>query len=116
VRRAKAGETTTTLDGKQRLFTTNTLLITDPSRAVGIAGIMGGENSEITPNTKTVLFESAKFAGANIRVSAKALGLTTEASQRFAKGIDIEGVPHALNRAMQLVAELGAGEVEQGDD
>lgn len=114
VRRAKAGETTTTLDGKQRLLTTNTLLITDPSRAVGIAGIMGGENSEITPNTKTVLFESAKFAGANIRVSAKALGLTTEASQRFAKGIDIEGVPHALNRAMQLVAELGAGEVEQG--
>lgn len=114
VRRAKEGEQTTTLDSKQRALTPNTLLIADPVRAVGIAGIMGGENSEIKTDTQTVFFESAKFAGANIRVSAKALGLTTEASQRFSKGIDIEGVPHALNRAVQLVAELGAGEVEQG--
>jgi phenylalanyl-tRNA synthetase beta chain len=75
---------------------------------------MGGLNSEITESTKTVLFESAKFDGANIRVTAKALGMGTEASQRFAKGVDIETTQTALERACQLVEELGAGEVEKG--
>ena len=114
VRRVREGEKLTTLDGKERHLPENTLLICDPEGPVGIAGIMGGENSEITPETKTVLFESAKFNGFNIRLSSKAMGMMSEASQRFVKGIDIEGTAVALERACQLVEELGAGVVDKG--
>jgi len=114
VRRVREGEKLTTLDGKERELPADTLLICDPEGPVGIAGIMGGENSEITPETRTVLFESAKFNGFNIRHSSKAMGMMSEASQRFVKGIDIEGTERALERACQLVEKLGAGVVDKG--
>ncbi len=114
VRRAAEGETMVTLDGKERVFNDKALLITDGEGAIGIAGIMGGENSEIKDTTKTVIFESAKFMYGNIRQTARALGMSTEASMRFSKGVDEVNSEYAIMRACQLVEELGAGEVVGG--
>mgnify|MGYP000630694630 FL=1 len=114
VRRAREGEKLQTLDGKERELDTDMLCICDANKPVGVAGVMGGANSEITANTKTVLFESAKFNGYSIRMTSKKLGMMTEASQRFVKGVDIEGTAYALERACQLVELLGAGRVDEG--
>ena len=115
VRTPRPGETSvTTLDDKERELTPDTLLICDAQKPVGVAGVMGGLNSEITENTKTVLFESAKFNGYSLRLTAKRMGLMTEASQRFVKGIDIEATQTALERACELVELLGAGKVDRG--
>ena len=109
VRNAHEGEVVTTLDQKERAVTPNTLLIADPNRGVGIAGVMGGLNSEITESTKTVLFESAVFKGSNIRKTTRELHHTTDAAARFIKGVEPTNALLALNRAVELVAELGAG-------
>ncbi len=114
VRRAKGGEVLTTLDSKQRVLSENMLVIADPEKGVGLAGVMGGENSEITPSTQRVLFESARFTSAGIRVTAKALGLMSDAAARYAKGVDPVTSEIALKRALSLVGELGAGEVING--
>ncbi len=114
VRRAEAGETMRTLDGQDRELDTSMLVIADAERPVAVAGVMGGENSEITPETKTILFESATFEGISVRLTAKKLGMRTEASGRFEKGLDPENVINAINRAVQLVEELGAGTVRKG--
>lgn len=114
VRCAKEGEKLETLDGKERELDAEMLCICDAAKPVGIAGVMGGANSEITENTRTVLFESAKFNGYSIRMTSKKLGMMTEASQRFVKGVDIEGTAYALERACQLVELLGAGKVDEG--
>ena len=114
VRRAQQGETLTTLDGKARSLSENNLLICDEQGPIGIAGVMGGENSEIKDSTTTVIFESAKFMYGNIRKTSRELGLATEASMRYSKGIDATTCECALNRACQLVEMLGAGEVVGG--
>ncbi|MBR6529841.1 MAG: phenylalanine--tRNA ligase subunit beta [Clostridia bacterium] len=111
VRRAKAGEKMTTLDGVEHELTEQMLMICDAARPVGVAGVMGGENSEIREDTTTVVFESAIFNGASIRKTSRALGLRTEASGRFEKGLDPETAPLALARACELVELLGCGEV-----
>lgn len=113
VRRANEGETLTTLDGVERTLTDQTLVIADKEGAVGLAGIMGGENSEIKPETETIVFESANFLGANIRRSAKKLGMRTESSARFEKNLDPELAMAALDRACELVELLGAGKVSK---
>ncbi len=114
VRRARAGETTTTLDGQERQLDESMLLITDPKKPVGVAGVMGGLNSEITESTQMIVFESATFHGPSIRVTSRKLGLRTEASGRYEKGLDCENTMPALMRACQLVEELGAGEIITG--
>lgn len=114
VRRAQDGEKMVTLDGKERTFNDKALLIADGEGAIGIAGIMGGENSEIKDSTNTVIFESAKFMYGNIRQTARTLGMSTEASMRFSKGVDEVNSEYAIMRACQLVEELGAGEVVGG--
>jgi len=114
VRRAKADETFVTLDGQERKLDEDVLMICDGSKAVGIAGIMGGENSMITDNVSTMLFEAACFDGTNIRLSSKRIGLRTDASGKFEKGLDPNNAIEAINRACQLVEELGAGEVVGG--
>ncbi|MCI8488862.1 MAG: phenylalanine--tRNA ligase subunit beta [Lachnospiraceae bacterium] len=114
VRRALAGETFVTLDGQERKLDESVLMICDAEKPVGIAGIMGGENSMITDNVKTMLFEAACFDGANIRLSSKKIGLRTDASSIFEKGLDPNHAIEAMNRACQLVEELGAGEVVGG--
>lgn len=114
VRRAKDGEMIKTLDGQDRVLNKDMLVIADKNKAVGIAGVMGGFNSEIANDTKTILFESANFNGANIRRTAVALGLRTEASARFEKGLDANNTITAINRACQLVELLGAGEIVAG--
>ncbi len=114
VRRAVEGEKMQTLDGQDRELDTSMLVIADAQRAVAVAGVMGGENSEITADTKTILFESATFNGISVRLTAKKLGMRTEASGRFEKGLDPENVLDAINRAAQLVEELGAGIVCKG--
>ena len=114
VRRAKEGEELTTLDGIVRKLTPNMLVIADETRAVGLAGIMGGENSEIVDDTSYVVFESANFDGATIRKAALALGMRTEASGKFEKGLDPLNTLPAVNRACELVEMLGAGEVIDG--
>jgi len=114
VRRAEAGEKIRTLDGQDRELDTSMLVIADAERPVAVAGVMGGENSEITPETRTILFESANFDGISVRLTAKKLGMRTEASGRFEKGLDPENVINAINRAAQLVEELGAGTVCRG--
>lgn len=114
VRRAKAGEKMTTLDGVEHDLTTEMLMICDGRKPVGVAGVMGGENSEITDSTTTVVFESAVFNGASIRRTSRALGLRTESSGRFEKGLDPETAPLALARACELVELLGCGEVTDG--
>ena len=114
VRQAHEGETLTTLDGNVRNLTPNTLVIADETRAVGLAGIMGGENSEIVDDTVDVVFESACFDGATIRKGALALGMRTEASAKFEKGLDPMNTLPAVQRACELVELLGAGEVVDG--
>lgn len=114
VQRAKGGDTFTTLDGQERKLDTDVLMICDAEKEIGIAGIMGGENSMITDEVKTVLFEAATFHGANIRKSAKRVGLRTDASGKFEKGLDPYNAEDAINRACQLIEELGCGEVVGG--
>ena len=114
VRRAADGEELTTLDGNVRKLTGNMLVIADDTRAVGLAGIMGGENSEIVEDTVDVVFESANFDGTCIRKAALALGMRTEASAKFEKGLDVLNTLPAVNRACELVELLGAGEVLDG--
>ena len=114
VHRAEDGETLTTLDGNVRQLNSSMLVIADEHRAVGLAGIMGGENSEIVEDTVDVVFESANFNGTSIRRTALALGMRTEASAKFEKGLDILNTLPAVNRACELVEMLGAGEVLDG--
>lgn len=114
VRRAKDGEKFMTLDGQERTLDSDMLMICDGEKAVGLAGIMGGENSKITDDVKTMLFESATFDGTNIRKATKRLGLRTDASGKFEKGLDPENALAAMNRACQLIEELGAGEIVGG--
>ena len=114
VRRAEEGEELTTLDGQVRKLNANHLVIADEHRAVGLAGIMGGENSEIVDDTVDVVFESACFDGTCIRKGALALGMRTEASAKFEKGLDPLNTLPAVNRACELVELLGAGEVLDG--
>ena len=114
VRRAEEGEKLTTLDGKEHTLTANHLVIADETRAVGLAGIMGGENSEIVADTADVVFESACFDGTCIRKGALSLGMRTEASAKFEKGLDPMNTLPAINRACELVELLGAGEVLDG--
>ena len=114
VRRAAADEKFVTLDGQERQMDEDVLMICDAEKAVGIAGIMGGENSMITDEVQTVLFEAACFDGTNIRKSAKRIGLRTDASGKFEKGLDPNNAQEAIDRACQLMEELGAGEVVGG--
>lgn len=114
VRRAKDGDTFQTLDGQIRKLDSQVLMICDAEKEIGIAGIMGGENSKITDDVETVLFEAANFNGANIRKSSKRVGLRTDASSVFEKGIDPRNAEDAINRACQLIEELGCGEVVGG--
>ncbi|MBQ7433654.1 MAG: phenylalanine--tRNA ligase subunit beta [Lachnospiraceae bacterium] len=114
VKRAKDGDTFQTLDGQIRNMDANVLMINDGEKAVGIAGIMGGENSKITDDVKTMVFEAACFDGANIRLSAKRIGLRSDASGKFEKGLDPNTAMEAMNRACQLIEELGCGEVVGG--
>ena len=114
VRRAEEGEKLTTLDGKEHVLTASHLVIADETRAVGLAGIMGGENSEIVGDTTDVVFESACFDGTCIRKGALALGMRTEASAKFEKGLDPMNTLPAVERACELVELLGAGEVVDG--
>lgn len=114
VRCAKKDEKFVTLDGQERTMDENVLMICDGEKPVGIAGIMGGENSMITDDVHTVLFEAACFDGPNIRLSAKRIGLRTDASGKFEKGLDPNNAQAAIDRACQLMEELGAGEVVGG--
>ena len=114
VRRAEDGEKFVTLDGQEREMDSSVLMICDGEKSIGVAGIMGGENSMITDNVKTMLFEAACFNGTNIRKSAKKVGLRTDASGKFEKGLDPENAQAAIDRACQLVEEMGAGEVVGG--
>ena len=114
VRRAGKDEKFVTLDGQERIMDENVLMICDGEKAVGIAGIMGGENSMITDDVKTVLFEAACFDGTSIRLSSKRIGLRTDASGKFEKGLDPNNAQAAIDRACQLMEELGAGEAVGG--
>ena len=114
VRSAEEGETFVSLDSISHTLDSSMLVIADAQKAVALAGVMGGENSEITDDTATVVFESATFHPGNVRVSAKKLGMRTESSSRFEKGLDSENTMPALNRACELVELLGAGEVVNG--
>src|SRR2546421_3062632 len=114
VRRAHPGEEMTTLDGVKRKLTTDMLLITDPEGPIAIAGVMGGAISEVSDETTTVLLEAANFQAANIRRTSVALGLRTDASSRFEKGLDPTLTVVAANRAMQLMSELAGGTVHPG--
>lgn len=114
VRRAAQGEKFVTLDGQERTMNDSVLMICDGKKPVGIAGIMGGENSMITDDVHTVLFEAACFNGTNIRLSSKRIGLRTDASGKFEKGLDPNNAQAAIDRACQLMEELGAGEVVGG--
>ncbi len=114
VRRARAGERLRTLDGFDRALTPEHLAIADGERPVALAGIMGGEGSEISSDTRTVLLESAWFEPVSIRRTARFFGMRTEASFRFERGADIEMAPVALDRAAALIAELAGGEVLEG--
>ena len=111
VDRAKDGDTFVTLDGQERNVDSSVQMINDGAKAIGLAGIMGGENSMITDNVKTMLFEAAWFDRTNIRLSSKKIGLRTDASSIFEKGLDPNNAIEAMNRACQLVEELGAGTV-----
>ena len=114
VRRAEAGETLTTLDSIERAIDPSMLVIADAEKPIGLAGVMGGENSEITDGTAAIVFESANFNGTSIRKTAIALGMRTDASSKFEKGLDPEGTVPAVQRACELVELLGAGEVIDG--
>ncbi len=114
VRRAKDGDKFVTLDGQERNLDKDVLMICDGEKEIGIAGVMGGENTMITDDVKTMLFEAATFNGTNIRKSSRRVGLRTDASGIFEKGLDPRNASEAMNRACQLVEELGAGEVVGG--
>lgn len=114
VRRAENGEKITTLDEQERTLTDEMLVIADDKKAVAVAGVMGGMNSEIEPDTETVVFESAVFNGGNVRITAKKLGLRTEASARYEKGLPQENAIRVVNRAIELVEQLGVGKVVDG--
>ena len=114
VRRAKNGEKITTLDEQERELDENNLVIADDKKAVAIAGVMGGLNSEIEEDTETVVFESAVFYGGSVRKTAKKVGLRTESSSRFEKGLSSENALRAINRAVELVELIGAGEAVDG--
>ena len=114
VRRANDGETFETLDGQERKLDSEMLMICDGEKPVGLAGIMGGENSKINDDVKDMLFEAACFDGTNIRLSSKRVGLRTDASGKFEKGLDPNNAEDAINRACELIEELGAGEVVAG--
>ena len=114
VRLAREGETIQTLDGNERKLSTSMLCICDTDKPVGVAGVMGGANSEIEGDTAMVLFESANFNGASIRRTATALGMRTDASSRYEKGLDVENTYKAVERACELIELLGAGEVVEG--
>ena len=114
VRRAEKDEKFVTLDGQERTMDENVLMICDGEKAIGIAGIMGGENSMITDDVKTMMFEAACFDGTNIRLSSKRVGLRTDASGKFEKGLDPNNAQAAIDRACQLIEEFGAGEVVGG--
>jgi phenylalanyl-tRNA synthetase beta chain len=114
VRRAQAGERFTTLDGQDRKLDDSMLVIADPERAIGLAGVMGGANSEVGAATTRVFLESAYFAPGPIRRTSRALGLRTDAAYRFERGADIEGLVDAGARAAQLMAELAGGTAARG--
>lgn len=114
VKRAKDNEFFQTLDGNLRKLDSDMLMICDGEKEIGIAGIMGGENSKITDDIKEIVFEAACFDGTNTRLASKRLGLRTDASGKFEKGLDPNNTLDALNRACQLMVELGAGEVVGG--
>ncbi len=114
VRRAQDGDEFQTLDGQVRKMDSEVLMICDAEKEIGIAGIMGGENSKITDNVHTVLFEAAIFNGPNIRKSAKRIGLRTDASGKFEKGLEPHNAEDAINRACQLIEEFGCGEAVGG--
>lgn len=114
VRRAAQQEAYTSLDSKEHVLDDSMLVIADETKAVALAGIMGGENSEITDDTKLVIFESACFKGSNVRITSRKLGMRTESSARFEKGMDPENTMPALLRALELIQLLGAGEVVDG--
>ena len=114
VRRALDGEVIKTLDEEDRALTNDDLVIADADRAIAIAGVMGGFNSEIKDDTTTVVFESAMFDGASVRMTAQRVGLRTESSSRFEKGLDYNNTVPAIERACQLVEELGCGEIVGG--
>ena len=110
VRNAKDGETITTLDGQERKLSPEMLIIADAEKPIAVAGVMGGEYSGIMDDTNTVIFESAYFEPVQVRRTAKKLGMRTDASARYEKGLDPDGCPRTLKRAMELVELLGAGE------
>lgn len=114
VRNAEDGEKITTLDGVERVLDSSMLVIADENKAVAVAGVMGGENSKITENARAIIFESANFNGPNVRITAKKLGLRTDASSKYEKGLDPNAAFDAVNRAVQLVEMLGCGEVCKG--
>lgn len=114
VKRAKDGDKFVTLDGQERTLDSGVLMICDGEKEIGIAGIMGGENSMVTDSISTLLFEAACFDGTNIRLASKRIGLRTDASSKFEKGLDPNLALEAINRACQLVEELGCGEVVEG--
>lgn len=114
VREASENESFKSLDNIDHTLKAGMLVISDEKKAVALAGVMGGANSEITDETKTVVFESANFNGPSVRVTSRALGMRTESSARFEKGIDCEAVIPAVQRACELVQMLGAGEVVNG--
>ena len=114
VRKAYENDSIETLDGKERALSTDMLVIADVDKVIGIAGVMGGAESEITDATKRILLESAKFNQTSIRLTSKALGLRSDASSRFEKGIDIQLAKKAIERAAYLMQELGAGTVVGG--
>lgn len=114
VRTAAQGEKIVTLDGIERCLTPDMLVIADSNKPIAIAGVMGGEFSGILENTTTVVFESASFNGANVRSTAKKLGMRTESSSRFENSFDPNACIKAMNRALELVKVLGAGEIITG--
>ncbi len=114
VKRAADGDTFTTLDGQERKLDSSVLMINDGEKPVGIAGIMGGENSMITEEVHDVLLEAACFDGTNIRLSGRKIGMRTDASAKFEKGLDPNLAIDGMNRACQLIEELGCGEVVGG--
>lgn len=114
VRRANEGETIMTLDGTSRELSTKMLCIADSEKPIAVAGVMGGEYSGIFDDTNTIVFESACFNGASVRTTAKALGMRTDASSRYEKGLPAQLCEHALDRACELITMLGAGKVVSG--
>lgn len=114
VRRANPGEKVMTLDGKEHILESDMLVIADPDKAIAVAGVMGGANTEVGVTTKTVILESAYFNPVSIHKTSKSLKVRTESSVRFEHGVDWEAVEEALDRGAALIAELGRGEVLKG--